>query len=82
MPDEIRQIGSSVLSACQAIDDVRSRKTHFHGKIDGDYVIEDPELAYFIVNIVSSIGLFLQNVHDKNLKNKMDQVDEGDENPF
>lgn len=61
MPKEIKQIGSSMLSVNQAIEKLRSEKTDFHGKTSEDYVIKDPIYAYFIVNSVSTIGLFLNS---------------------
>ena len=46
-PIEIKTIASSMLSACQAIERIRSEKTLFHGKTDTDYIIDDPLYAYF-----------------------------------
>lgn len=59
MPKEIKTIGSSFLKINQNIEDLRSKKTAFHGKTDEEYVIVDPLYAYFIVNSVATIGLFL-----------------------
>ncbi len=61
MPKEIKQIGSSMLSINQAIEKLRSEKTDFHGKTCEDYVIKDPIYAYFIVNSIATIGLFLNS---------------------
>jgi hypothetical protein len=63
MPNEIKTISSSLLNACKAIDDLRSDKTIFHGKMDSNYVVAEPLYAYFIVNAVSTIGLFLLNFY-------------------
>lgn len=63
MPNEIKTISSSLLNACKAIDDLRSDKTIFHGKMDSNYVVTEPLYAYFIVNAVSTIGLFLLNFY-------------------
>lgn len=58
-PTEIRTIASSLINCCKAIEDIRSDKTIFHGKTDENYIVENPLYAYFIVNSVSTIGLFL-----------------------
>ena len=63
MPSEIKTISSSLLNACKAIDDLRSDKTIFHGKMDSNYVVTEPLYAYFIVNAVSTIGLFFLNFY-------------------
>ena len=63
MPNEIKTISSSLLNACKAIDDLRSDKTIFHGKMDSYYVVAEPLYAYFIVNAVSTVGLFLLNFY-------------------
>ena len=46
---------------CCDLDDtlLRSDKTIFHGKTDDNNIVENPLYAYFIVNSVSAIGLFL-----------------------
>lgn len=58
-PTEIRTIASSLINCCKAIEDIRSDKTIFHGKTDDNNIVENPLYAYFIVNSVSAIGLFL-----------------------
>lgn len=63
MPNEIKTISSSLLNACKAIDDLRSDKTIFHGKMDSNYVLTEPLYVYFIVNAVSTVGLFLLNFY-------------------
>lgn len=66
IPDEIKRIGSGLLKCCQAIEDIRSDETLVtHGKTDTDTVIEDPILAFFIINAVTTIGLFLLNLYQK-----------------
>lgn len=63
MPDEIKTISTSLVGACKAIEDLRSGKTIFHGKMDSNYIISDSLNAYFIVNAVSTVGLFLLNFY-------------------
>ena len=56
---EIRTIGSSILSISKAIERLRSEKTKFHGKDSSQYIIDDPLYASFIVNCVATLGNFL-----------------------
>lgn len=56
---EIKTIGSSLLAINQAIEKLRSEKTDFHGKTNDDYLISDTIYTYFIVNAVTTVGLFL-----------------------
>ncbi len=66
IPNEFRQIVRGILSSCQAIEDIRSDKTKVaHGKTDADFVISEPILAFFIVNAVTTIGLFLLKLYQK-----------------
>lgn len=64
IPCEIKIIGSSLLGASKAIEDLRSQKTTFHGKVDNDYVIRDSLYAYFVVNSITTIGLFLKKYYE------------------
>lgn len=64
-PKEISTIGSSLLAASQSIEKLRSEKTTVHGKTDDDYIVENPIFAYFIVNSVTTIGLFLNSFYHK-----------------
>lgn len=63
MPLEIKTIGSSLLSISQGIEKLRSEKTDFHGKTVDDYKIEDPIYTYFVVNCVTTIGLFINSFY-------------------
>ncbi|HHX69216.1 MAG TPA: abortive infection family protein [Gallicola sp.] len=65
IPEEINQIGSGLLNVCQGIEKIRSQKTKLHGKMDEDYVVDDSLYAYFIINSVATIGLFLQSYYKK-----------------
>jgi hypothetical protein len=65
MPIEIKTIGSSLLSVCQGIEKLRSEKTNVHGKTSDDYVISDPLYTYFIVNSISTVGLYLNSYYKK-----------------
>ena len=62
-PKEIKTIGNSLLSINQAIEKLRSEKTNFHGKTDEDYLIDDPIYTYFVINSVSTVGLFLNTFY-------------------
>lgn len=61
----VKSVGSSILKCCQAIEHIRSDNTIGHGKTEHDYMIDDPLYAKFIINIISSIGLFLINYYEK-----------------
>jgi hypothetical protein len=65
LPKEIKNIGSKLLSISQSIEELRSEKTVLHGKMAKDYVIKDPLYAYFIVNTVATLGLFLISFYEK-----------------
>lgn len=65
MPEEIKTIGSSLVSIAQSIEKLRSDKTCFHGKTDDDYVISDPMYVYFVVNSVCTVGMFLRSFYKK-----------------
>lgn len=62
---DITQIGSGLLSTVQAIEQIRSDKTEAHGKGSNDYIIDNPFYAYFIINSVTTIGLFLLSGYNK-----------------
>lgn len=64
-PEEIRNIGSGLLKVNQAIEKLRSEKTTLHGKAAGEYIVKDSLYAYFVVNSVATIGLFLKSFYEK-----------------
>lgn len=83
IPREIRTIGSSLLSVCKSIEAIRSDKTKFHGKTGEDYIVNDPIYAYFVVNSVTTIGLFLKKYFEKKFPPPIIKVKEKiDELPF
>ena len=84
MPIEIRDIGSSLLNISKKIEEIRSNKTDFHGKTSIDYKITDPLYAYFVINVISSIGLFLDNYYNKIVMEKggYEDGEEDDDLPF
>ena len=63
VPQEIKMIGSSLLAVNQGIEKLRSEKTNMHGKTNDDYVVEDSIYAYFVVNSVATVGLFLNSYY-------------------
>lgn len=63
MPDEINQIGSSLLKANQGIEKLRSSKTKFHGGTSDDYLVDEPMYAYFVLNSIITVGLFLDRFY-------------------
>ena len=65
MPKEIKTIGSSMLSMNKDIEQMRSNKSRFHGKLSEEIFIDNPIYAYFIVNSITTIGLFLISFYKK-----------------
>ena len=70
------------MNACKAIDDLRSDKTIFHGKTDSNYLVSEPFYAYFIVNSVSAVGLFLLNFYKQKYPPKTIVINADDDLPF
>lgn len=66
----IRNIGSGLLTASQAIENVRSNNTEAHGT--EDEIISDPLYAMLVVNSVATVGLFLLNYYEKHYKPESD----------
>lgn len=63
---EIRSIGSGLLKAYQNIEAMRSKYADTsHGKTAEDYIIDEPLYAMFVVNAVTTVGLFLMNFYEK-----------------
>lgn len=63
MPDEIKALGSGLLGSCQAIEDLRSDKTNFHGHISEDYIVQDEMYVYMVINAICTIGKFLNSFY-------------------
>ncbi len=83
IPSEIKKIGSSLLSASQNIEKLRSTKTNFHGKASEDYIINDPIYTYFVVNSVATIGLFLKSYYKIKFPSLLNQANiNPDDLPF
>lgn len=81
IPVEIKNIGSSLLTIAQNIEQLRSNKTILHGKLKDDYIINDPLFAYFVINVVSSVGLFLVNYYGVVMPIKTQVIDGSAVNP-
>lgn len=83
LPTEIKTIGSSMLAINKAVEGLRSTSTSFHGKTDDDYLINDSIYTYFIVNSVTTIGLFLKTYYKiKFPKIEISSALEDDDLPF
>ncbi|RKN83104.1 abortive infection family protein [Ulvibacterium marinum] len=82
-PVEIKTIGSSLLSISQSIEKLRSEKTDFHGKTAEDYLITDSLYTYFVVNAVTTVGLFLQSYFKTKFPKPPEEIiEEHDDLPF
>lgn len=77
--EEIRVIWSWLLSAAKHIEELRSNKTLSHWKTKEDYIIDDPLYAYFIVNSVSTVWLFLMSFYNKKYKKEEEINHKNDE---
>lgn len=83
IPKEVKTIGSSLLSISKGIEELRSSKTKFHGKTDDDYIVSDSIYAYFVVNSITTVGLFLKNYFEKKFPLPVVMEDDGiDDSPF
>lgn len=80
-PPEILNISNNFLNAARAIEDLRSAKTSFHGKSSSCETIQDPIYAYFILNAVSTVGLFILN-YSRKIKPAVSQTIWEDDLPF
>ena len=81
-PVEIKTIGSSLLAICQSIEKLRSEKTNFHGKTGDDFVLSEPIYTYFVVNSVSTVGLFLNSYFKTKFPKPEPEISEYDDLPF
>lgn len=79
MPTEIKTIGSSILNMAQNIEKIRSDKTRLHGNSSDELIIDESIYAAFIINSVTTIGMFLENYY-KSIFPKQNNMD--DDLPF
>lgn len=85
LPQEIQTITSSLIACSSAIEDLRSTKTEMHGKTQDDFIVDEPLYAYFIINAVSTVGLFLLNYYKEKCTrqaNKLPSIFDSDDLPF
>lgn len=76
-PKEIKTIGNSLLTINQTIEKIRSEKTNFHGKTDDDYLINDTVYTHFIINTVTTVGLFLNSYYRTKFSKPTLEQDDG-----
>lgn len=74
LPQEIQTIASSLIACSSAIEDLRSTKTEMHGKTQDDFIVDEPLYAYFIINAVSTVGLFLLNYYKEKYVQQINKV--------
>lgn len=85
LPQEVQTIAKSLIACSCAVEDLRSTKTEMHGKTQDDFIIKDPICAYFVVNAVSTVGLFLLNYYKEKylpLVNNVPSTFDLDDLPF
>ena len=76
--EEIKKIGSSLLCICQHIEKLRSEKTNFHGKTSDDYLIDDAIYTHYIINTITTVGLFLISYYKKKYPKPIEDLQEND----
>jgi len=81
-PKEIKTIGQSLLAIGQSIENLRSEMTTFHGKTDDDKLIDETIFAYFVINSVSTVGIFLKSFFQKNYPREDVSLNADDDQPF
>lgn len=81
---EINQICTGLISACNAIVELRNDKTSAHGSTPDAYVIDDPLWAELVVNSTATIGLFLWEFYQRTKAPQMNSPENTpeDEIPF
>lgn len=62
---EIRTLVSGLQKCATALGDIRGDKSSLHGHKTGDIIISDAASAYFVVNAITTIGLYLIQVYKK-----------------
>ncbi|MBC5623306.1 abortive infection family protein [Butyricimonas hominis] len=82
MPNEIKVIGSSLLTCSKSIEELRSEKTEFHGKTKEDYIVKEPLYACFVINSIATIGLFLIKYFENKFITFPTRDDDSDFLPF
>jgi len=84
MEREIRNIGSSLLKVVQNIEAMRSKHADTsHGRTSDEYIIDDELYAKFVLNAVTTVGLFLLNFYEKKcLLNQANQLSSDEDIPF
>ena len=84
MEQEIRNIGSGLLTVAQNIEAMRSKHADTsHGKTDDDYIIDDDLYAKFVLNAVTTMGLLLLNFYEKKyLPNQTNESSSEESIPF
>ncbi len=78
VPSEIKMIGSSLLTISQSIERLRSESTNMHGKTNEDYIVSESIYAYFIINSITTIGLFLNSFYKTKFPKKTEQSTKDD----
>lgn len=82
IPKEIKTIGNSLIAINQSIEKLRSESTNFHGKTNDDYIIKDSIYAYFIINSVATVGLFLNSYYKTKFPKPKVESSIADDLPF
>lgn len=82
LPEETKTLGSGLLSVSQAIEDLRSDKTNFHGHVSDDYIIKEPLYVYLVINSICSVAMFLDSFYKTKYPPIVDRFEDNDDLPF
>lgn len=73
---EIRTLVSGLQKCATALGEIRGDKSSLHGHKTGDIIISDTASAYFVVNAVATIGLYLIQIYKKQYPSCVSLTDE------
>ena len=62
-PSECKPLVNSFTTIATEIENLRSNHTFSHGQTDEDYIVRDAIYSSFVVNSISTVGLFILNYY-------------------
>lgn len=62
---EVKTLVSGLQKCATAMGEIRGDKSSLHGHKTGDIVITEPGSAYFVINSICSVGLYLIHIYNK-----------------
>lgn len=74
-PKEIQTLATQIRGLGNTIDNLRSDKSIAHGKVAGEYVIDDELWAEAVVNITATLGILLWRLYERSRKSNKVKTD-------